>query len=176
MWLSPHRCVLLHISVEITKHVWENPHRQVLGFFHTCLVKHPHRLISPWANGERHVKVWQKHQMVQLYSCKRFNVETAKLDFELDKLEFLIHLLLPTCSIASLKVWTCDFRGGIWNQWWTIHMCNNLAFITPQSLARFCIYSMNEDICFEIYASSIKIWALSNTTVTDSQGGTQYSF
>ena len=52
MWLSPHRCVLLHISVEITKHVWENPHRQVLGFFHTCLVKHTHRLISPWADGD----------------------------------------------------------------------------------------------------------------------------
>ena len=29
----------------------ENPHRQVLGYFHTCLVKHTHRLISPWANG-----------------------------------------------------------------------------------------------------------------------------
>ena len=29
----------------------ENPHRQVLGFFHTCLVKHTQRLISPWANG-----------------------------------------------------------------------------------------------------------------------------
>ena len=29
----------------------ENPNRQVLGFFLTCLVKHTHRLISPWANG-----------------------------------------------------------------------------------------------------------------------------
>ena len=31
--------------------MWENTHRQVLGFSHTCLVKHTHRLISPWANG-----------------------------------------------------------------------------------------------------------------------------
>ena len=50
MWLWPHRCVLLHIRVEITKHVW-------LGFFHTCLVKHPHRLISPWANGGPAVQI-----------------------------------------------------------------------------------------------------------------------
>ena len=33
-----------HTYVEIA-------HRQVLGFYHTCVVKHTHRLISPWANG-----------------------------------------------------------------------------------------------------------------------------
>ena len=33
-----------HTYVEIA-------HWQVLGFYHTCVVKHTHRLISPWANG-----------------------------------------------------------------------------------------------------------------------------
>ena len=27
------------------------PHRDVLGFFHTCVVKHTHGLISPWNHG-----------------------------------------------------------------------------------------------------------------------------
>ena len=30
------------------------PHREVLGFFHTCLVKHTHVLISPWDRGGLH--------------------------------------------------------------------------------------------------------------------------
>ena len=38
-------CGNYHTYVEI-------PHRQVLGFYHTCVVKHTHRLISPWTNGE----------------------------------------------------------------------------------------------------------------------------
>ena len=70
MWLFFHTCVLKStyylgaICVAFTTQVCfiahtcgnnqtcvENPHRQVLGYFHTCLVKHTHRLISPWANG-----------------------------------------------------------------------------------------------------------------------------
>ena len=39
-----HMCGNNHTYVEIA-------HRQVLGFYHTCVVKHTHRLISPWANG-----------------------------------------------------------------------------------------------------------------------------
>ena len=73
MWLSPHRCVLLHISVEITKHVWENPHRQVLGFFHTCLVKHTHRLISPWANGELLPQQVESEEVALEY--KKFDID-----------------------------------------------------------------------------------------------------
>ena len=41
-----HTCGNNHTYVEIA-------HRQVLGFYHTCVVKHTHRLISPWANGAR---------------------------------------------------------------------------------------------------------------------------
>ena len=82
MWLSPHRCVLLHISVEITKHVWENPHRQVLGFFHTCLVKHTHRLISPWANGGLRLtsilgREWIWRTSVFIYLLFFFDVSVA---------------------------------------------------------------------------------------------------
>ena len=44
VWSFTHMCGNNHTYVEIA-------HRQVLGFYHTCVVKHTHRLISPWTNG-----------------------------------------------------------------------------------------------------------------------------
>ena len=69
VWLFPHMCGKTHLftdssCVAFTTQVCfiadmcgnnqicvRKPHRDVLGFFHTCVVKHTHGLISPWNHG-----------------------------------------------------------------------------------------------------------------------------
>ena len=53
-----------HTYVEIA-------HRQVLGFYHTCVVKHTHRLISPWANGEEECKKEENEKPKQEEKVKK---------------------------------------------------------------------------------------------------------
>ena len=56
----------------------ENPHRQVLGFFHTCLVKHTQRLISPWTNGDNLRHLWQLRPTFYEFFLKRNGAQVKK--------------------------------------------------------------------------------------------------
>ena len=51
------------------------PHREVLGFFHTCLVKHTHVLISPWNHGDSPIKtkkiLLEKNKSSAMENCKK---------------------------------------------------------------------------------------------------------
>jgi hypothetical protein len=61
------------------------PHRDVLGFFHTCVVKHTHGLISPWNHG---VSYYSPYIVIQIFNHYIKHVILERLSFYLKKIKF----------------------------------------------------------------------------------------
>ena len=112
VWLFPHMCGKTHLFTEsscvaFTTQVCfiadmcgnnqicvRKPHRDVLGFFHTCVVKHTHGLISPWNHGEHpqslcricdlvmaenmlNAVIYSEKDVKATYNCARVGLNTS---------------------------------------------------------------------------------------------------
>ena len=134
MWLIPHMfsfshtcvvkstyytgssCVVFTTQVCLIAHMCgnnqtcvENPHRQVLGYFHTCLVKHTHRLISPWANGDSLLNlemfvafvISQEHLGSWCPRCSRLVMIATKWISALMEYVWLLHYIYMSLVVSA---------------------------------------------------------------------------